>query len=354
MVAVTDKSIRIRESRAKICAPFELDETLCLYSPQDNVDALAHPRVTDWYRFATQTYEPELPAGRRRIMLMLPCTKTKPYPFSMEHKRINQALLAAGFQPTGSLTAPRQLAEMLEPEFSADVLNFSPLADDRGTVIHRVVVSEPLGAVPYEHIMSYEGKPSPATAYDDPGLFENRGNAVSPWRRDFTASAISKTRWKWGDEERRAYVTMHNVMSDWVATFVARLADRYTDRIAWVAPGLTHRSFIAGKRQRRTNRLAAFRKVGAQRLELIGANDRLAADLVIECLPTFDHCGSAIERLAVRLGRPVSQVGGAYSRGGGNATPLVLPELLEVLIERLRRPAPEPHMRPVVAARRAG
>jgi hypothetical protein len=29
MVAVTDKALRIRESRAKICTPFELDETLC-------------------------------------------------------------------------------------------------------------------------------------------------------------------------------------------------------------------------------------------------------------------------------------------------------------------------------------
>ena len=47
MVAVTDRALRIRESREKICSPFELDETLCLYSPQDNVDALAHPRVVD-------------------------------------------------------------------------------------------------------------------------------------------------------------------------------------------------------------------------------------------------------------------------------------------------------------------
>jgi hypothetical protein len=352
MVAVTDKALRIRESREKICSPFELDETLCLYSPQDNVDALAHPRVVDWCRFVTTDYEPELPSGKRRILLFLPCTKTKPYPFSVEHKRINQALLQAGFRPTGSLTAPRELLDALEPEFAPEVLNRSPLADGRGTVIHRVVISEPLGVVPYEHIISYAGKPSPATAYDDPGLFENRGNAVSPWRRDFTATAVSPTRWKWGDEERRAYVTMHNVMSDWIATFVARLADPYTDRIAWVAPGLTHRSFVVGRHERRTHNVPAFRKVGAERMALLGANDRLPAHLAITCLPTPDHCGDAIERLAARLGRNVSEVGGAYSRGGGNATPLALPELLEVLMATLRN-AP-PRSRRADAVRLAG
>lgn len=131
----------------------------------------------------TATYAPELPAGRRRILLLLPCTKTKPYPFSVEHKRINQTLLKAGFRPTGPLALPRELLNALEPDFAPEVLNLSPLADSRGTVIHRVVISEPLGVVPYEHIISYEGKPSPACAYGDPGLFENRGNAVSPWRR---------------------------------------------------------------------------------------------------------------------------------------------------------------------------
>jgi hypothetical protein len=354
MVTVTDRTLRIRESRDKICPPFVLDETLCLYSPQDNVDALAHPRVADWRRFITETYKPDLPAGKRHILLLMPCTKTKPYPFSVEHKRINHALLTAGFRPTGSLVAPPELLDVLEPEFPPDVLNFSVLADNRGTVVHRVVVSEPLGVVPYEHIMSYEDKPSPATAYDDPGLFENRGNAVSPWRPDFTATAISETQWKWGDEERRGYVTMHNVMSDWIAKFVARLADRYTDHIAWVAPGLTHRSFVVGRNERKANNVPAFRKVGDGKMYLIGANDRLPPELAIKCLPTSDHCRIAMEKLAGRLGRKVSQVGGAYSRGGGNATPLALPEVLEVLVETLQRPATAVDLRPARAARRAG
>jgi hypothetical protein len=354
MVAVTNKALRIRESREKICRPFELDETLCLYSPQDNVDALSHPRIVDWHRFITRSYEPRLPAGDRHILLFLPCTKTKPYPFSVEHKRINSTLISAGFQPTASLVAPVELIDALEPEFPAEVLNLSPLRDDRGTVVHRVVLSEPLGVVPYENIVSYESKPSPATAYDDPGLFENRGNAVSPWRTDFTATAISDTRWKWGDEERRGYVTMHNVMSEWIAAFVTRLAGLYTERIAWVAPGLTHRSFVVGRGERKAHRVPAFRSVGGARLDLIGANDRLPPDLAIECLPTFDHCRMAMERLAMRLGRKVSQVGGAYSRGGGNATPLALPELLETLVETLRRPARTVESQTTPAVRLAG
>jgi hypothetical protein len=353
MVAVTDRALRIRESREKICPPFELDETLCLYSPQDNVDALAHPRVVDWRGFITERYQPELPSAGQRILLLLPCTKTKPYPFSVEHKRINQALLAAGFHPTGTHVAPRALMDALEPEFAPEVLNFSLLADGRGTAIHRVVVSEPLGVVPYEHIMSYEGKASPACAYDDPGLFENRGNAVSPWRTDFTATAISGTRWRWGDAERLGYVTMHNVMSDWLAKFVARLAGHYSDRIAWVAPGLTHRSFVVGRDERKANNVVGFRMVGDERMTLIGANDRLPAPLAITCLPTLAHCRTAIERLAARLGRDVSEVGGAYSRGGGNATPLALPELLEVLVAALRG-APVGEAPPAEAKRRAG
>jgi hypothetical protein len=42
-------------------------------------------------------------------------------------------------------------------------------------------------------------------------------------------------------------------------------------------------------------------------------------------------------RLAKRLGRTVSAIGGYYSRGGGDATPLALPELLKFLVSRLQR-----------------
>jgi hypothetical protein len=335
MVTVAERARRIVESKQKIEPPFLLDETLCLYSPQDNVDALAHPRIASWLRFIRESYAPRLPKGRRRVLLLMPCTKTKPYPFSSEHKHINQRLIDQGFRPAGSKRLPSALRTRLEPQFSPDVLNLSPLVGDDGTVLHRVVISEPMALVPYECIVEYAGKPSPATAYDDPGLFENRGNAVSPWRADSTAIELSPTRWQWGDEERRHYVLMHNAMAEAMAATIVRIGRHYTDIVAWVAPGLTHRSFILSQGERAANNVRSSRRVGTAQHALIGANDRLPPDLEIECLPTPQHCADAIVRLARRLGTSVDHAKGVYSRGGANATPLALPELLDVLVARL-------------------
>jgi len=58
MVTVVNRAQRVLESKDKIESPFALDETLCLYSPQDNVDALAHPRITDWLRFMKTDFAP--------------------------------------------------------------------------------------------------------------------------------------------------------------------------------------------------------------------------------------------------------------------------------------------------------
>jgi hypothetical protein len=335
MVTVASRARRVLESAQKIERPFELDKTLCLYSPQDNVEALTHPRVADWLRFIRHAYAPELPSSRRRVLLLMPCTKTKPYPFSSEHQHINQRLLSEGFRPTAELFLPQPLRARLADNFSPDVLNLSALIDGRGTVVHHMVISEPLALVPYECIVEYEGRPSPSTAYDDPGLFENRGNAVSPWRPDSTATRVSATRWRWGDEERRQYVLMHNAMAETMAATIARIAEHYTGIVAWVAPGLTHRSFIRARHQRAANNVRSSRRVGSARLKLIGANDRLPPDRQIECLPTPEQCAEALVRLARRLGTSVSVARGVYSRGGANATPLTLPELLDVLMARL-------------------
>jgi hypothetical protein len=335
MIPIEDRSQRIRDSALKIESPFELDETLCLYSPQDNVDSLSHPRIVEWLDFVQTHYQPKLPKAERTVLLFLPCTKTKPYPFSSEHRAINQRLFDAGFKPTGRQYLPQEMQSRLDLDASPEILNLSLLSNERGTVIHRMVISEPMGAVPYEHIVEFNGKPSPATSYDDPGLFENRGNAVSPWRSNSTAVQVSPTRWKWGDEERRNYVAMHNAMSEAVANVIARIGKNYTDIISWVAPGLTHRSFVVGRMERPANRIVTTRRVGAERLALVGANDRLGNGPKIECLPTPQQCKDAVIRLASRLGTSAAHATGVYSRGGVNATPLALPELLDVLIERL-------------------
>jgi hypothetical protein len=318
MVSVEDRSRRLLESAQKIEQPFQLDETLCLYSPQDNVDALTHPRIAEWLDFIRNDYEPELPEAERRVLLFMPCTKTKPYPFSSEHLAINQRLIEEGCRPSGRSYLPQQLQARLEPPFSTEVLNLSPMVDDRGTVLHRMVISEPMAVVPYEHIAEYRGKASPAVAYDDPGLFENRGNAVSPWRADSTAVRMSPTRWKWGDEERRQYVAMHNAMARIMAEVVARIGHHYTDIISWVAPGLTHRSFVLARDERALHRVATSRKVGAKRIELIGANDHLPLELRIACLPTPDDCRNAIARLSRRLNVDLSRATAIYARGGAN------------------------------------
>jgi hypothetical protein len=335
MVTVDDRAKRVLESRLKIESPFELDDTLCLYSPQDNVDSLKHPRIAEWLDYIQGDYVPELPDAERRVLLFMPCTKTKPYPFSSEHMAINQRLRDEGYRPMDRLVLPQELQARLEPPFSPDVLNLSLLTNDRGTVLHRMVISEPMAVVPYEHIAEFRGKPSPAVAYDDPGLFENRGNAVSPWRRDSTAVQMSATRWKWGDEERRAYVTMHNEMARILANVVARIGQHYTDIVSWVAPGLTHRSFVLAKDERAFHHVSTSRKVGPKQLELIGANDHLAKELRIACLPEPDDCKKAIERLSRRLKIDIPRATAIYARGGMNATPLALPELLDVLVKRL-------------------
>ena len=40
---------------------------------------------------------------------------------------------------------------------------------------------------------------------------------------------------------------MHNAMAEALAHVVDRIGNRYTDIISWVAPGLTHRSFVIGR-----------------------------------------------------------------------------------------------------------
>lgn len=336
MVTTDDRDRRLVESAAKYRPPFTLDPTLALYCPQDNVDSLRHPAIRAWFDFVLKDYQPVLPAGRR-VLLLLPCTATKPYLLSTEHKRINAALLAAGFVPT----APADpvllpLREAGEPEA---LFSLAPLVHPSGTVVHRAVISEPLGLVPYEFMLRYPGGVSPAVQYDDPGLFEERGNAVSPWRADHSATRVSASKWKWGPNEKRAYVDMHNVMAETVAQALSRFGHIYAQRISWVAPGLTHRSFVIAKEERAAHGIAATKQAGAEKLALTGANDLLPPALRITALPTRPQCAAALARLADRLGITTKEAAGPFGRGGGGATPLALPELLEELLAEVLPPA---------------
>jgi hypothetical protein len=141
---------RLADSQRKIRAPFELDPSLRFYSPQANLDALRHPRVKAWLDFIRGEWQPP-DDGHRRVALLIPCTKYKPYSTSREHRAINGALQAAGWLPVGDGETPPELLEVLAAEEPAEVLHTGPLC--KGDVyLDRIVMSEPLGLVPYPYI----------------------------------------------------------------------------------------------------------------------------------------------------------------------------------------------------------
>jgi hypothetical protein len=297
-----ERTKRLIESQDKYLAPFELDVTLRAYSPQENVDLLAHPRVAQWIDWMSSTYEPNLPDGKH-VWLFVPCTKTKPYVCSLEHRRINGALEAAGFRSTKTVNAP--------PGFP----DLSPLVKGK-TVIHRSVLSEPLGVVPYEHLYEWDGGQSPASSYDDAGLFEHRGTSVSPWHPRHSATPDPKHpgKWRWGPNEVHDYVVMHNAMSAAIAAVVDRIGNAYSKRIAWVAPGLTHRSFVLANHQRSAEGVKSSRRVNGSMMPLVGVND------------LTDH------HIDVRPSRAEL----APHTRQGVALPFLEPAMLDVLVQAVR------------------
>src|SRR5579863_2136698 len=151
MVTTTDRKARILESRKKICAPAKLDDELCFYSPQENLEALKHPRVRRWLNFISRQYLPDNNKRLHNILLLLPCTKTKPYLLSPEHLHINASLLSAGFFPLKGDSLAGDYSAHLPAGFSPDVLSLAPLKKGQ-TVLHRAVISEPLVFVPYQFV----------------------------------------------------------------------------------------------------------------------------------------------------------------------------------------------------------
>ena len=326
------KEERFADSASKIKAPFTVDPTMLFYSPQENVDAFSHPRIAPYLRWIAEEWEP--PAGGPRLALIIPCTKSKPYPTSREHRGINNALIAAGWEPDGSGTPHEQLYEALDEGDDRRLLDVGTMRRG-GVALDRIVISEPMGLVPYTHVYSWDGGPSPASNYDDPGLFEARGTSVSPWRDDHTATRTASGRWTWGPAEREAYVVAHNTLVDVIARCGARVRPRYAGIGAWTSPGLTHRSFLMGAAQRKAEGLPMHRKGIAGPVALHGVAD--VAPGLVDLLPTVPQLTEAQVELAARLqrqGRNASPgaVRGIYARGDGHDTPLGLPELLRHLI----------------------
>ncbi len=326
---------RLEASQRKIRAPFELDPTLCIYSPQANLDALDHPKVKAWLEFLEHDWEPS--DSGRRVALILPCTKYKPYNTSREHRAINGALLAAGWEPEGVYPVPAPLLEVLDADEDPTLLHIGPLTKG-GVALDRIVISEPLALVPYPYIFEWRGEQSPATSYDDPGLFEARGTSVSPERADCSAVELGNGKWRWGPNERAAYVEMHNRLVDVIANTLRRVGDRYAAIGAWVSPGLTHRSFLADAALRIGEGLPVTRRGPDGPMKLRGALDQLPGAVTV--MPTMGQLDRVKAALTKRLaGEGRSSTPGAvravYARGDGNDTPLGLPEALGHLTDWL-------------------
>lgn len=339
-----DRDARLADSEAKIRAPFRLDPSMRFYSPQENRDALSHPTVAAWLDYVTDRWEPSVPGpgpGGRRLALLLPCTKYKPYPTSREHRAVNGALLDAGWapHPQGAADArpPDELLAVLDDGEPAALLDARPLHRD-GVTLDRFVISEPLAIVPYEHVFTWGDAQSPATSYDDPGLFESRGSSVSPHRQDSTAVQRRDGTWRWGPNERDAFVDVHDVLVDALTTALRRLAPLYAAIVGWASPGLTHRSFLADEAFRRAEGMPMTRRGASGPRRLTGVNDGEPG--LVELRPTADDLAAASSALADRLaaeGRPsgAGSVRAVMARGDGADTPLGLPEALQLLVARL-------------------
>ncbi len=180
---------------------------------------------------------------------------------------MNAALVEAGYTPCERGDWPRELEAHAPPELLAN----GPLVG-RGLRVDRAVLSEPFGLVPYEAVYRWRGQPSPCSRYDDPGLFEHRGLGC-PWRGDSTAARVGG-RYRWGDAERSAFVEAHNRLVAVIADTLAAWRDRYAAILAYVAPGLTHRSFLASAADKRACGLPATRRAWGRALSLDGVGDR--------------------------------------------------------------------------------
>ena len=331
---------RFHESAIKIRKPFKIDPSLCIYSPQENIDSLKHPKIKNWQNFVQNEWIPSpIPKGTKRLALIIPCTKYKPYITSREHKAINSALLSDGWKATGNSDAPPEFEKLLEKGDNPEIFHEGFLKK-RNLILERIVISEPLGIVPYQYMYFWNGKQSPATSYDDPGLFESRGTSVSPYRPDSSATKVKGGKWKWGNAERSSYVDMHNHLVKVIASSLKRVRNHYHGIVAWVSPGLTHRSFLSSKKIRLEEGISSSRKIEGGRKKLYGVLD-LESE-ILKIMPTIEQLKISQHDLEKRLrneGRNSSpqSVRSIYARGDGNDTPLGLKETLEFLLTWLNK-----------------
>ncbi len=329
-----DREKMLKLSREKMLSPYELVEQLTLYCPQENLEAVDEPLLDAHYHHMLNHYSPPM-AGPNTVLLLLPCTKAKPYAISEEHKRINRSLLAEGFTPIEEAVYPREL-EKLVADKELSLLNNGIWQRDN-IYLHRMVVSDlPRVLVPYEYIYYYNNDLSIFSRYDDPGLFEHRGNTVCPWRDDCSAVFTGKG-YRWGPLEKSAYVKVHNIHAEAIAKILMKLKNYYGAIFAYVTPKMTHRSFLSSAAEKKEVGLPLARKTNQGIKKLVGVNDYHPS--LVKIIPGGAELEQILDRLRKRLGLEPEQLSKAkayFATGGGVATGLVLPETLYFLNYHLK------------------
>jgi hypothetical protein len=281
----------VKSSSSTPNPPYGVNPKLTFYCPQENLEALDIPVVKRFLRWAEDDYKPAS-TKKPKVLLLLPCQKIKPYAISPEHLAINSYLLAAGYAPTERGDWPEEIGQLA----AGPLLSNGPL-EGHGLRIDRAVISEPFGFVPYSAMYYWNGKLSPCGQYDDPGLFAHRGLACT-WRSDNSAVA-QDGKWRWGDNERAAYVEVHNRLAESMATALSRIASNYEAIYAYVAPALTHRSFIVDRAQSTAAGMSNARRVGSQMRPLIGVNDLVPG--LVNLVPDATQLGRLRKQMGGRL-----------------------------------------------------
>jgi len=152
---------------------------------------LNHPRLAEWLDFVKKRLTRlNFPRPSRRVFC---CSCVAPGLSPIRSRPSHQAdqpacLLDSGFFrcDAAALNLPQGIAvRRLTAGFSPEVLNLIAARQCPGTVIHRMVISEPMAVVPYEHIANSNGKsnrpPSPAPMRSRSN--SKMRNAVSPCAR---------------------------------------------------------------------------------------------------------------------------------------------------------------------------
>jgi hypothetical protein len=326
---------KVNESKHKPTPPYTVDPQLTFYCPQENVDAFDEPRIRRFWEHMLTAYTPPAPIGERpAVLLIVPCTKTKPYTLSEEHLYINRYLLnEVGFAPIGDASYPPEIAEALPDGFPETVLNNTLLANDN-LLIHRMVVSEPMGLVPYDYLYHWQGELSIISRYDDPGLFEHRGTTGCVWRDDSTVTVQDSGFINWGSNEYMAYAEAHNRLSRQIATALERLRPHYAAILGYVAPEITHRSFLNDEAARDDENMRQFVQTDEGPQKLMGVNDFVPG--LVRIVP------DDVEQMRVKAalqqraqGISAVEADHMFTLAGGEATAIIQPETLAILGKHL-------------------